>query len=198
MKKFFIYLLILLVLGAGMFYWIQEDFVKKISLLENPNWVYPTVATTTTGAPWLPGAISEIGDPPPNYIKYENKKFGFSYYHSKEAKIKEFDEGSGAMTIVQENIQNMRGLQIFIVPYDKDIITEEQFLKDVPSGVRYNIAQTTVGDKKVPAVAFNSYDKFLGETREVWFIYNGYLFEVTTFKGFAEWFVPIMKTWRFL
>jgi len=196
MKKF-LFLILLVALG-GFWYLDSTKVPNKTSLLENPNWVYPTVATTTIGSKELPVAIAKAGDPPPGYVIYTNEKHGFSYYHSSQSKIKEYDEGGGAMTVVQENPQNMRGLQIFIVPYDKEVITEERFNRDVPSGVRYNIANTTIGLKKILAVTFNSYDNFLGETREVWFIYKGYLFEVTTFKGFAEWFVPIMQTWRFL
>lgn len=145
-----------------------------------------------------PEELATPAKPPPGYIKYENKKYGFSYYHSPQAVIKEYDEGGGAMTIVQENLQRVRGLQIFIVPYEEKTISEERFKADVPSGVRKNVEKTFIGKRGVEAVTFNSYDQFLGETREVWFIYNGYLYEVTTFRGVGDWFTPIMQTWRFL
>lgn len=145
-----------------------------------------------------PEELATPAKPPPGYIKYENKKYGFSYYHSPQAVITEYDEGKGAMTVVQENLQKVRGLQIFIVPYYEKTISEERFKADIPSGVRKNAEKTSIGKRGVEAVTFNSYDQFLGETREVWFIYNGYLYEVTTFRGVGDWFTPIMQTWRFL
>lgn len=145
-----------------------------------------------------PEELATPADPPPGYVKYENKKYGFSYYHSSQAAVTEYDEGGGAMTIVQENLQKVRGLQIFIVPYAEKTISEERFKADIPSGVRNNAEKTFIGKRGVEAVTFNSYDQFLGETREVWFIYNGHLYEVTTFRGVGDWFTPIMQTWRFL
>ncbi len=191
-------LLILLVVGGGVAFGassIQKGSTKN--LFENPVEYLP-VATTTSRTIGLADAIADATEPPSDYIKYENERYGFSYYHSPQAKITEYDEGGGAVTVVQENEQSLRGLQIFIVPYDKDVITEDRFYRDIPSGIRYNIRPTTLGEKRIPAVTFNSQDDFLGETREVWFIHNGHLYEITTFKGFGEWFAPIMQTWRFL
>ena len=151
---------------------------------------------TTTG--FISETIARPTPPPADFVKYENKKYGFYYYHSPEAKVTEYGEGGGPMTIVQENRQRVRGLQIFIVPYAEQTISEERFNKDVPSGVRKNVEDTRLGKLQVRAVTFNSYDQALGETREVWFIHDGYLFEVTTFKGVGDWFAPIMQTWRFI
>lgn len=197
MKKLLIFVLVLGI-GGTVFYLKDDKVSSEVTLFEDSSWVYPITATTTLRTPGLAAAISDAGDPPLDYVQYANSQYGFSYYHSPQANMKEYDEGGGAMTIVQENEENMRGLQIFIVPYDKEIITEERFAKDIPSGVKYNIRNATLGEKKVPAVTFNSEDTFLGETREVWFIYDGYLYEITTFKGFGDWFAPIMQTWRFL
>lgn len=38
----------------------------------------------------------------------------------------------------------------------------------------------------------------LGDTREVWFIKNGYLYEVTTLKSLDAWLTQILQTWKFL
>lgn len=198
MKSYKLYIFFLIgfvALGGVVFY-----FSGKSSSTENPttNVLERIVATTTYPVSYVPENISKPAPPPDGYVKYENKKYGFYYYHSPEATIKEFDEGGGAMTIVQENVKNVRGMQIFIVPYAENTISEERFKLDVPSGVRKNVQKTFVGEKQIEAVTFNSYDSFLGETREVWFIYKGHLYEVTTFSGVGEWFVPLMQSWRFL
>jgi hypothetical protein len=186
-----------LLVGGGWFMGTRDASPKYLfesSAEKNEANVVSAIAAT----PNLAENIGEPAEPPEGHVQYVNEKYGFSYWHAPESTITEYDEGGGAMTIVHENAQKMRGLQIFIVPYKEKVITEERFEKDVPSGVRLNIEETSLGYLDIPAVTFNSYDEFLGETREVWFIYNGYLYEVTTFKGMGDWFGPIMKTWRFI
>ena len=142
--------------------------------------------------------IGHAAPPPEGYVKYTNERYGFSFYHTPQGKVTEFDEGQGAATIVLENEERVRGMQIFIVPYAEETISDERFYADVPSGVRENIEATTLGVLSVPAVTFTSVDEALGETREIWFIYKGYLYEITTFKGVGAWFAPIIQSWRFV
>jgi len=201
MKSYKPYILVLIVLliTAGVAYFVFRNFNNRDGIEAVSGKVLERVVSTTTyPTGYVAKNIAIPASPPDGYIKYENKKYGFSYYRSPQATIKEFDEGGGAMTIVQENIKNVRGLQIFIIPYKEKTISEERFRLDVPSGVRKNVEKTFIGLPQVEAVTFNSYDEFLGETREVWFIYNGHLYEITTFKGVGDWFAPLLQTWRFL
>ena len=45
---------------------------------------------------------------------------------------------------------------------------------------------------------FYGYNTTLGDTRELWFIHNGFLYEVTTFKELDEWLGSIIQTWKFI
>ncbi len=197
MKKLLI-LIVVVSLGALLVSEYGSDTTASKILFETQTEKFPPTGAETAPVSDIASVIGEPAPPPEGYIKYENKKYGFYYYRSPQAVITEYDEGGGAMTIVQENAEKVRGLQIFVMPYEGEVITDERFLMDVPSGVRYNINYTTIGKLGVPVVTFNSFDPFLGDTREVWFIRNGYLYEVTTFKGMGDWFGPIMQTWRFL
>ena len=49
-----------------------------------------------------------------------------------------------------------------------------------------------------PAKSFFGYNDQMGDTREVWFIHGGYLYEVTTYKPLDTWLTPILQTWKFL
>jgi hypothetical protein len=84
----------------------------------------------------------------------------------------------------------------FVVPYDKPEITRERFLTDDPSGVMDD-AQETVVDG-TPAKSFFGYNDQMGATREVWFIKNGFLYEVTIYKPLAPWLTDLLPTWHFL
>jgi hypothetical protein len=135
-------------------------------------------------------------DVPKGFKEYRSTMYNFSLLYPELLAMREFDEGGGAVTITFQNPEAGTGFQLFVVPYVESTISEERFLRDVPSGVRTYAENTFVGG--VPAVTFLSRDQLLGETREVWFIHNGYLYEVTTLKDVGEWFVPIMQSWWFL
>ena len=41
-------------------------------------------------------------------------------------------------------------------------------------------------------------NSIMGDTREVWFVHGGYLFEVNTYKDLDSWLSQIMQTWVFI
>lgn len=139
--------------------------------------------------------IPEI-PPPAGYVKYENSKFNFFYYHPADLTAKEFDEGGGAITIVDENKEKTQGLQIFIVPYSEKVITEERFKRDAPSGVMLESKDIVLNGAN--GIQFFSQDSLIGDTREIWFIKNGFLYEVTTVKELDSWLNEIIQTWHFI
>jgi len=132
---------------------------------------------------------------PDGWRKYENAPYSFSLFYPEGMTARQFDEGGGAQTVIFEDAVAGQGFQIFIVPYDGAQVSEERFLKDVPSGVRRELTVADIGG--VSASAFYSTDALLGETREVWFTRNGYLFEVTAPAVLDTWLAQILDTWQF-
>ncbi len=154
------------------------------------------VAAAPSGTHLTPDRIESQSPPRPGDIEYRNEKYHFSFYHSPQSTTDEHDEGGGAMTITLENLVKVRGFQVFIVPYSESAISEARFKQDVPSGVRENVENTSLDG--VRAVTFTSRDAVLGDTREIWVIRGGYLYEITTLAGTANWFDPIISTWKFI
>jgi hypothetical protein len=149
-----------------------------------------------SGASLTAAAIAHSAPVPAGYTEYTNAQYGFSFYYEPGARITAYDEGGGASTLVYEDFARARGFQIFIVPYAEPKVSDERFREDVPSGVRENIEATTLDG--VPAVTFTSQDAMLGATREIWALRNGHLFEITTFSGAGDWFIPIIESWQWL
>ena len=81
-------------------------------------------------------------------------------------------------------------------PYSGTHITDAQFQLDEPSGVIQDRTDTTVSG--VPATTFFGHNDAIGDTREVWFIKGGLLYEVTTYKELDAWLKPIMQSWHFI
>ena len=175
------------------------------------------------GAFWMQGHVSTAGTPvatstenvlqalnrtqtqtlaqtprqsPPGQKEYKNEKYHFSLIIPENLTVKEYDEGAGAATITFQDIKNAQGFQIFVVPYADTQITEEQFKKDEPSGVRRDSQDITIDTAS--AVSFYSKNPLLGDTAEIWFIHGGYLYETTSLKPLASWLSDIMLTWTFV
>lgn len=128
--------------------------------------------------------------------EYKNLLLRFSLAYPKDLQIKEYNDGTSASTITFEDVTEEKGFQIFVVPYAEAKITKEQFKRDLSSGIFKN--QTDILIDNVFALAFESRDDILGETREIWFINYGFLYEVTAPKEFDDWLFDILKTWRFI
>ena len=50
----------------------------------------------------------------------------------------------------------------------------------------------------VPAVSFASSNAQLGETREIWHLNKGLLYEVTSYKELDSWLLGTLKGWTFI
>lgn len=195
MKNQFIPIASALLVGGGLFAFLLSHHPAPQTAAVAGAASAVAAAEAPSGKALTPQDIASESPPPAGYVEYRNATYGFSFYHSPQALIHEYDEGGGAVTVTLENLQKVRGFQVFVVPYTGATISEERFKMDVPSGVRTNVENTTLDG--VRAVTFNSQDAALGKTREIWVIRNGYLYEITTMAGAANWFDPIISTWRF-
>lgn len=134
--------------------------------------------------------------PPAGTRAYKSILFRFFLFYPDDLKVKEDNGGRSDTTITFENAKTGRGFQIFVIPYKEDKIALERFKMDVPSGVMNNPVEIMING--VRATMFYSNNSAMGDTREVWFIKNGFLYEVTTYKELDTWLSAIMQTWRFL
>jgi hypothetical protein len=134
--------------------------------------------------------------PPEGYSLYRNEEYRFSVFHKTQRIATEYREANGGFTVVFQNPETGRGFQVFIVPYTKDHITESRFKADIRTGVIE--ASSTIPLDGICATTFLSKSIAIGETREVWAIHNGYLYEITTFRELDEVMQQVVDSWRFL
>lgn len=126
--------------------------------------------------------------------RYYNERFGFSLLLPDGARASERMEGRGTVTITIEGTTDQRGFQIFITPYSEPVITKERFLADSPLGVYLEEEKTLVAG--IPALSFKGQDQRLGDTKEVWFIHEGNLYEVTSLYADSAYLSEILTSWR--
>ncbi len=126
---------------------------------------------------------------------YRNRQFHFSVQYPAAISPVEKQE-SGTLTVIFQGASGEEGFQVYAAPFPKKAITDDQFLRDVPSGVRNELRSITISS--TPATAFYSTDAQIGDTFEVWFIHGGVLYEVTTYKEFENDLMQILSTWSFV
>lgn len=133
-----------------------------------------------------------------NYERYIHPDPAFSIEYPKDLKARAYDEGDDAQNIVFQG-ENRTGFQIFISPYEGEELTQERILEDLPEAIIREPLEALIGPSKdIRALLFWSEDPAIGRTREVWFVHNSYLYEITTYAHLDSWLAGLMTTWRFL
>lgn len=182
---------------ATLFYWYfvrTHDTEGTLLLNTNPNIVAPPVV-------FLPPPSDIPTTLPPvllssSTMRYQNEYYHISLGYPSDLTVVEYVENNGGRTITFEATSSKAGFQIFVIPYKEAQVSEARFKLDEPSGVMGE--PTDVFIDGVRATMFFGQNIIMGETREVWFIKNGFLYEVTTYKALDNWLGDIMRTWKFL
>lgn len=146
----------------------------------------------------MAGATAQVEKIPHNeekFYEYKNTTRGFSLHYPQELSVKEHNEGDGTYTIVFENVTGEKSFQVFFTPYAGDMITPSRMARDIPSGKFTKPVEIIIGGNTRGLMFFS--EGPLGRLREVWFLYGGFLYEITTHEDLDEWLSHIMTTWKF-
>jgi hypothetical protein len=127
---------------------------------------------------------------------YSNANFHFSLLFPKDLVAKEYKEQGGALTASFQDPKTNQGFQVYVTPFGGKQIDTARFRLDEPSGVFTQPTDVIVGGAH--ATMFFGKNAIMGDTREVWFIRGGFLYEVTTYKELDDWLAGIMQTWKFM
>jgi hypothetical protein len=136
--------------------------------------------------------VKNLGD---GTMAYYSPILRFILAYPQELIFKEYNEGSASIITFEDTVGD-RGFQIFVIPYTDDKISQERFRMDVPTGIMNEARNITVDG--VAATAFFSKDTALGDTYEIWFLNNGFLYEITTYGDLSDWLDELMTGWKFM
>ena len=134
------------------------------------------------------------------YLHYTNDTYNFALEYPSNLTVKSFlEEDDGETIVFKSEIVGgkLQAFQVYIQPFTEDRITREYILEDIPGIELLNLEEIILGED-TPALLFWSGDDLFGRTREVWFVHEGYLYQVTTLGELDAWLAEIMTTWRFL
>lgn len=130
---------------------------------------------------------------------FTHPQYGFSVEYPKELEVRAFQEDEESESITFQKPKEKFGFQIFISPFDEEIeiLTKERVLEDLPFAQIEEAQEAVFGTQGIHGLLFWSQGPNIGKTRELWFVKDGYLYEITTYAELDEWLAQIMNTWKF-
>lgn len=128
---------------------------------------------------------------------FTDSQYKFSFEYPKNFTATKFQEGEYGNTILVSRKESQESFQIFISPFDEPgPLTAERVSQDLPDMVIESPENRVLKNGAV-ALIFFSEESSIGKTREVWFIHNEYLYQVSTYKELDSLVADILGTWKF-
>lgn len=180
----FLIVVVLVLCSAALVLWGSNK--KNLSL--GPN---GTSTTETSGL--------EHGDPSSKkvYLHGDNSfTFSFPGDFNFSNLAETTDSGAQAETVLFVGNSASRNFQIHISAYtEKAPITAELIKRDIPDLLIESPEKVGVGGAQGVAFISGPKDGTL-RTREIWFSYNGKLYQISTYKDFDNQMVDILSSWK--
>ena len=122
--------------------------------------------------------IKEVKVSAENTFTHQNPNFSFQIPEG--FTVGQIDEAAGKSIFVQ-NINTGLGFQVFVSPFNENInvLTEERIRKDLPALVIEKSQKIQINGSE--GVAFVSQNQAFGRSREIWFVYNNFLYQMSTY-----------------
>ena len=136
---------------------------------------------------------------------YAHPELPFAFAYPKDFTLSTFTDG-GAEIILLKGKEPEKEAQIVIRAFDEPFdpaqgkpgpLTVERIQRDIPEMMIEEPQNVLIGSAQVPALLFWSEGGSAGRTREVWFILEGFLYQITASAEMDETLAKMMETWRF-
>ncbi|KKS33122.1 MAG: hypothetical protein UU95_C0040G0001 [Parcubacteria group bacterium GW2011_GWC2_42_12] len=146
----------------------------------------------------LPESIAEIAQY--QYTEtYLNADYGFSFKYPKDFAVSEI-AGDASEVVLVQNIAKNIGIQILITPNDESDsdITAEAIHEKIPDLKISEPQEVLVGENRKGLAFKSDNEAFGGTSREVWFIFNGNVYQISAYAEFDELLKGLFGTWEFM
>lgn len=136
---------------------------------------------------------------------YTNYTLGFSVAMPKDFASTEIPGEGGVSTVLLQNKAG-DGIQIVVTPLGETLmeLTPDRIRADIPDLQMSDIevlrveGPSAAGQVSYTGVAFRSDNEaFGGDSREVWFPFNGYLYQISTYARLDPLLKAMFATWKF-
>lgn len=135
----------------------------------------------------------------PMAARYANNKYGFSFDKPEGYTVGDLHDETGEILVIQKTNSRVNdGFQIYITPLDEPLtLTPDRIHADLPD-LQIKNAKNIQLDAKASGIMFESNSSdFGGKSFEIWFTYQGFLYQITSYQSFANDLQKIIGTWKF-
>ncbi len=154
--------------------------------------------------------------------KYTHQTLGFSFAYPNEFAISTFgvaEDEDGETILLQKSDESPNlgaellsrsvsvgsvgenGFQILITPFDEDVaLTEARIRKELPGLAILDVNEILIvgeGKGATQAVVFTSTNSFIGHSREVWFVREKRLYQISAPIDYSVILNQLITSWEF-
>lgn len=135
---------------------------------------------------------------PPLAGTYTNAKYHFSLALPEGFTAGELPGADGADTVILQNKKG-DGIQIIIRPFGEDlhVLTRDRIHQDIPDMKISDVENVTIGPTYTGVAFISDNEAFGGSSREVWFVFRGNLYQVSTYARLDGLLKAMFATWKF-
>lgn len=129
---------------------------------------------------------------------YTNNQFSFSLkmpegFSAQELPVDDF----GATTIILQN-EKGEGIQIRVTPYDDiKILTADMVRESIPDMKISEPEEVVIGPEYTGVAFLSDNEAFEAASREVWFVFRGNLYQISTYARLDTLLKAMFATWKF-
>lgn len=135
---------------------------------------------------------------PPLTEEYRNEALRFSLLLPEGFTAGELPvDDEGGRTIILQN-ERGEGIQIYSRPFDNiRNLTADMVRADIPDMRISDIQKLEVGENHSGIAFLSDNEAFGGSSREVWFVFRGNLYQISTYARLDALLQTMFETWKF-
>lgn len=131
--------------------------------------------------------------------EYAHPSGEFSFMYPSDFVVTSIPSGEGEAILVQ-NTETKIGAQILVTPFEgEDIDITEAVIRDSISDMDIREPQPVeIGEDRLGLAFLSDNESFGGSSREVWFVFRGNLYQISTYADLDPFLQGLFATWKFL
>lgn len=183
-------ILLLAVIGGGLYY---QFVFNKDAVPTGLNQLDLGITQTGQGSEEIVPAPNELTK------QYQSGVYPFSFQYPATYTVNEVKNDAGGIGTIVVQDDKGNGFQIVILPFDEEgsVLTKERVMADIPDLVISEVQEVELGSNG-RGIAFKSDNEaFGGFSREVWFVFSGQLYQISTYIKNDPLLQAVLGTWQF-
>ena len=192
-------LALLVALGAAYYYFGKTNRVVDAAVAAQQAFDAEVAQARAANAEGLSttSAVVATQDAQASFANTYKDPAGFSFEYPEGLTAGSFtDPDSGAETITVQDAGKHVGFQVYVSAWQGtgSVITSSDVTSQLPQIGAHDFATLQVGD--VEALAFSASDPNFGDSRQVWFVRGGALYQASTYLTQAALLEKVVGTWQ--